>query len=75
MYSIIEQQTTGEQTAVVQPIPTRADINEAQSVFFSTCALACVSSVPIHSVTLLREDGSVVKRECFRHEQEQEATA
>jgi len=72
MYSIIEHRATGEQTAVVQPIPTRADINEALSVFFSTCALACVSSVPIHSVTLLREDGSVVKRECFRHEEAEE---
>lgn len=71
-YTIIEQQTTNGVTAVVTPIERRADFNEAVSVWHGKCAVAAISAVEHHAVTLLNERGQVVKYECYDHEQNAE---
>lgn len=68
-YIIIETQTTNGVTAVVTPIEQRADFNEAVSVWHGKCAVAAISAVEHHAVTLLNERGDKVKYECFDHEQ------
>lgn len=69
-YIIIESQTTNGTTAVTTPIETRADLNNALSVYFAKCSVAAISAVERHAVTLLNERGDKVKYECFNHTSE-----
>lgn len=66
-YSIIEQHTNNGVIAVVTPIETRSDLNAALSVYYAKCAVAAISAVERHAVTLLNERGDKVKYECFDH--------
>lgn len=72
MYTILEQQTFENGTVAVPPIQTREDRNEAYSVYYMTLAAAAISSVPMHSVTLLENTGREVEHQCFMHEQAEE---
>ena len=71
MYVILEMQTTGDSTAIVPPV-SKKDRNEAESVFYQTLAAAAISKVPVHAVSLLRDDGTLVKSECYVHGGEEE---
>lgn len=68
MYQIIEIQTTGNTSVVVTPIPSSADRNEAESIYHQKMSFAAVSSVPVHSVVLLDEDGCVLMNGSYKHE-------
>ena len=65
---IIEMQTTNGQTAIVTPIPAYTDAQaiEAEAVFLEKCAAARRSSVPVHTVVLLDEEGGVIAKKCFK---------
>lgn len=67
-YVIIEQQTVNGATTVVTPIEARSDYFAAVSVWHAKCAIAAISAMPRHAVTLLNERGDKVKYECFDHE-------
>lgn len=41
--------------------------NQADAKFFTVLAAAAVSNVPKHSVTLLHEDGFVIRNETYVH--------
>ena len=66
MYIVQEIQTTGNQPALL-PALTYADRNEAESSFHSKLASAAISSVPVHTVLMYDEHGSVIKREFYEH--------
>lgn len=70
MYVLIELQTSGNQTAI-PPISTRTTWNEAESEFHRLCSLAAVSSVPIHAVMLVDENGITLRAEHYVHSPEE----
>ena len=43
------------------------DQNQADSKFFTVLAAAAVSNIPKHSVTMLHEDGYVIRNETYIH--------
>ncbi len=69
-YTIIEQQTSGGQTAVLTQ--SKTNYNEAEQAYHFCLASAAVSQVPIHSVSMLNERGQLVKYESYLHQQETE---
>lgn len=73
MYTILEQQTTNGKTAYT-PLEQKADINEAESVFYTKLASAAISTVELHSVTLLSDDGREIMHKSYVHEKKQEAS-
>lgn len=66
-YIVIEMQTTGTTTAVVTPIPVSSDPVQAEGVFLEKCAVARMSSVPVHTVVLLDQEGKIVARKSFEN--------
>ena len=66
MYIILETQTNNSVTAVA-PLQTEDDYNRALSCWHSICAVASVSSVEQHVVTLLHHNGNVIESKEFRH--------
>ena len=68
-YIIQEMQTTGDQTALVTP-DVRAGWNDAISVFHQKASYAAVSSVPVHTVMVYDERGSMIEKVVFTHETE-----
>lgn len=69
MYIIFEIQKNADGT-IGTLVSTYADKNQAESAFHSTLASAAVSSLPVHSVLMIEEDGFVCKSDCYRHEVE-----
>ena len=66
-YLIIEIQKFADGTIATPPINTADTLNEARSAFYSKCAVAAVSDVPVHSVVLLTETGQTQGLESFDH--------
>lgn len=66
-YVIIETQTTDGTTAVLQFVEN--NLNDALAKYFEKCAAAARSSVPLHAVSLITENGVPVKdrHEAFDH--------
>lgn len=67
MYIIIELQKSNDGTVAVPPAQTANSFFEAKSTFFSICATAAISQVPVHSVVLLSETGQELGLESFNH--------
>lgn len=67
MYVIIELQKNTDGTVAVPPVHTASSFLEAKSTFFSLCATAAISQVPVHSVVLLNETGQELGLESFNH--------
>ena len=67
IYIVLEIQSTGESAAVLTQ--SYADnLEEALAKFFTVCAAAAKSSVPIHTVEIIDDQGVIVKSpEVFRH--------
>ena len=65
MYAVLEMQKTGETLSVITT--TFEDRQTAESKFHQVLQYAAVSNVPIHSAAIMSEDGSLLKRESFRH--------
>ena len=66
MYIIQEMQTNNGNTAML-PAITRADKNEAESVYHQKLASAAISSVEIHTVIMYDEHGENVVRTFYEH--------
>ena len=67
MYIILEMQTTNGQTALVPPA-TYTDKNQADSAYYQKLANAAISSVPLHTVTMIDEYGSPIRSDYYNHE-------
>lgn len=66
-YLVIEIQTF-EGGAVSTPTYAYDSEESALSKFFSLCAGASVSTLPVHSVVLMTNEGFQLRAECFKHE-------
>ena len=69
-YIIIELQTTNGVTAVDKEIKTTYETAEQE--YHRRLMYAAVSEVPLHAVTMLTENGKMVKYECYDHRQPEE---
>lgn len=73
MYIIIEIQTSNAGEVGIVPPASYADKQEAESCYHSRLASAAISAVNIHAVSMLREDGALVKSEVYYHGVDPEA--
>lgn len=65
-YIVIELQTTGNNTA---NIVTAYDVKEqAESAYYAVLSTAAISSVPVHSVILITEEGYPLMNGHYTHE-------
>ena len=71
MYRVIELQTTGTATSMIDhnDFP---DKNHAESEAHDVAKYAAISSVEIHTVVIVNPEGAVVTKYCYKHEAQQE---
>ena len=68
MFVVIEiQKFSDESVAVPTPIYSNIDQNQADSEFHRLCSLAAISSVPQHSVLMVRDDGAYRNSVTYSH--------
>ena len=70
MYMVIELQTNrdGATAAMTQDFPSRP---EAESKFHQILGFAATSNVPIHSAVILNPEGERLKKETYKHGEEE----
>lgn len=69
MYIVLEVQKNLDGTgAIVAPIPVYNTLPEAESCWHSKLAVACISSVPIHTIILMDDDANTIRRETYPHQ-------
>lgn len=68
MFTVIELQTTNGITSVISTV--FQDRSQAEQKFHETLSYASVSSVDIHSVSILSPEGFVLKNDVYFHNQE-----
>lgn len=66
MYILIEMQTNGESTILVPPV-TYNDPNQADSAYYQKLAAAAISSVTVHTITMLDEHGRIIRSDFYEH--------
>ena len=66
-YIIQEMQTNAEGVTAFATPEQKDDRNQAESVFYSRCASAAISSVPIHTVTLETNEGFQIMTKSYTH--------
>ena len=66
-YIMLEVQTDNGTAAIVPPVVFE-DRNEAEARYHTVLSVAAVSSVEIHTVIMLTNDGRTVRYETYRHE-------
>ena len=66
MYIILEMQTNGDTTALVPPV-TYKDMNQADSAYYQKLAAAAISSVTVHTITMLDEHGRLIRSDFYEH--------
>ena len=65
MYIVLEVQKNLDGTgAIVAPIPVYNTLPEAESCWHSKLAVACISSVPIHTIILMDDDANTIRQHC-----------
>lgn len=67
MYVIIEMQTDANGNTAMTPPITKADRNEAESVFHQILAAAALSGLPKHAAVILDEMGNKIDSECYQN--------
>lgn len=65
-YAVLEIMTTDGTTSCSTP-EGFSDEDYALAEFHTLAAAAAVSNESVDTVVLIREDGFVIKRECFKH--------
>ena len=65
-YIVIELQKNAE-GQVSNIVTEHANLAEADSKYYSILAVAAVSVVPVHSATIVSEEGFPVKYQCYKH--------
>ena len=68
MYRVIELQTTGAATAMIDHNDF-ADRDHAESEAHSVAQYAAISAVETHTVVIVNAEGIVVTKYCYKHEQ------
>lgn len=67
MYRVIELQTTGKTTAMVDHGDFE-ERNDAESKLHAIAQYAAISQVEIHTVVILNAEGEKIKKEVYKHE-------
>lgn len=65
MYILIEMQTNDNQTASI--VTAYTDRAAAEAAYHTILAVAVMSAVHYHTVVMLDERGSLIKKEFYRH--------
>lgn len=77
MFIVIELQVNAE-GQVGNIVTSHVTLPEAQNKFYTVCAFAAISNIPMHSAVILDQMGVLIDRQSFVHpveiEPEQEAT-
>ena len=73
MFITIELQTNTDGT-VSTIVTTHNTLADAQNKFYTICAFAVLSELPIHSAVILDPGGVLIASESFQHELEPEPT-
>ena len=68
MYRVIELQTTGNATSMIDHNDF-ADRDHAESEAHDVAKYAAISSVEIHTVAIVNPEGAVITKYCYKHEQ------
>lgn len=71
MYRVIEMQTTGTATAMIDH-GDFGERNAAESKLHEVSMYAAISAVQIHTVVILNAEGEKVKKEVYKHAQAEE---
>lgn len=71
-YIILEIQKLSDGTISTPPLQTEDILLEARSKFYSVCAIAAISQVPVHTVVLMTDVGQVIGIESFDHTKQSE---
>lgn len=66
-YIVIEMQTTGAST-IFTPNQVFTDWSQALHAFLLAEAAAVISTVPVHTVCLMSDDGRLLKTASYMHE-------
>lgn len=66
-YIVIELQTTNGSTSILTNAYSERD--KAEQKYHQVLSYAAVSNVQFHSVSMLDQFGSVIKNECYTHQQ------
>lgn len=66
-FIVIEMQKDANGNVAIVTPAMYDNQNEAESKFYTVLAAAAVSNVPKHSVTMLHEDGFVIRNETYIH--------
>ena len=66
MYIVIEIQKMSD-TQIATLVDSYEDLNQAENKFHTILAAAAVSSLPMHSASMLTEDGLEIKHESYEH--------
>ena len=73
MFIVLEVQKNLDGTgSIVAPIPVYNTLPEAESCWHSKLAVACISSVPIHTIILMDDDANTIRRETYQHQPQPE---
>lgn len=65
-YVVLEIKTTSNVTTFTAPT-AHTTKDSAEHTYHTLCATASTSAVETDTVLLMREDGVVMERECFKH--------
>lgn len=68
MYLVVEMQKTGNSLATI--CNDYVDRNEAESRYHAALSAAAISSVPLHTVVLLNDEGTKLDSKYYPHAEE-----
>lgn len=66
MYIVIELQKNAD-GVVSNIVNSYEKLADAESKYYSILATAAVSKVPVHSATIITEEGNQMKHQCYKH--------
>lgn len=72
MFAVLEIQTNAEGTMALVPPLVYGTMNEALSAFYTKMVSATQSSVHQHTIAIMDNVGTIVKKETVFHEVEEE---
>ena len=66
MYRVIELQTTGTATAMIDHNDF-ADRDHAESEAHNVAQYAAISTVEVHTVAIVNPEGTIITKYCYKH--------
>lgn len=73
MYRVLELQTNEQGVTAMLDHGDEVERNAAESKLHAVAQYAAISQVPIHTVVILNAEGEKIKKEVYKHIQQQAA--